>query len=203
MHRFDSCLYYGVWWSCLFESDNCDLNGSGIKATVYSRNYLYDVLAQLPRRPVEVLVVGCGGNGSAIAGGLPYLLQAMLAQGHPHGLHVTVMDGDVISPFNCIRQPYTKSEIGLNKAIVLVNRINLFWGLEWAAIPKALTRETLHPAYARYNEPRLRPDIVIGCVDTRAGSFRDRSDHPGPARIPQWRSCLRPGARHVPFGREW
>ncbi len=92
----------------------------------------------------------------------------MLAQGHPHGLHVTVMDGDVISPFNCIRQPFARSEIGLNKAIVLVNRINLFWGLEWAAIPKALTKETLHPEYARYNEPSLRPDIVIGCVDTRA-----------------------------------
>ena len=29
--------------------------------------------AELLRRPVRVLVVGCGGTGCAIAGGLPYL----------------------------------------------------------------------------------------------------------------------------------
>ena len=58
--------------------------------------------------------------------------------------------------------------MGINKAIVLVNRINLFWGLDWAAIPRALTDKTLHPEYAPYSDQRLRPDIVIGCVDTRA-----------------------------------
>jgi hypothetical protein len=31
---------------------------------------------ELLRRPVRVLVVGCGGNGSAITAGLPYLHQA-------------------------------------------------------------------------------------------------------------------------------
>ena len=123
---------------------------------------------ELLRRSVEVLVVGCGGNGSAIAAGLPYLHSAMLAQGHPYGLLVTVMDGDIISPFNCVRQPFAKGEVGINKAVVLVNRINLFWGLDWAAIPRALTEKTLHPEYASYGEQSLRPDIVIGCVDTRA-----------------------------------
>ena len=38
---------------------------------------------ELLRKTVEVLVVGCGGNGSAIVGGLPFLQQAMIAQGHP------------------------------------------------------------------------------------------------------------------------
>ncbi len=94
--------------------------------------------AELLERDVRVLVVGCGGNGSAIVAGLPYLHSAMLAQGHPYGLHVTVMDGDTVSPFNSVRQPFAKSEVGLNKAIVLVNRINLFWGLNWQAIPQAL-----------------------------------------------------------------
>jgi len=123
---------------------------------------------ELLRRTVEVLVVGCGGSGSAIAAGLPYLHSAMLAQGHPYGLHVTVMDGDTVSPFNCVRQPFARTETGINKAIVLVNRINLFWGLDWAAIPRALTEKTLHPEYTPYGEQCLRPDIVIGCVDTRA-----------------------------------
>ena len=64
-----------------------------------------------------MLVVGCGGTGSSILGGLPYLHQAMLVQGHPYGLHVTVMDGDKVSPFNCVRQPFSQGEIGLYKGI--------------------------------------------------------------------------------------
>jgi sulfur-carrier protein adenylyltransferase/sulfurtransferase len=123
---------------------------------------------ELLQREVRVLVVGCGGTGSAIVGGLPYMHLSMLAQGHPFGLHVTMMDGDAVSPFNSVRQPFAKSEVGLNKAIVLVNRINLFWGLIWQAIPQVLTAQTLAPSYTGYGEPHSRPDIVIGCVDTRA-----------------------------------
>jgi len=84
------------------------------------------------------------------------------------GCMLTVMDGDAVSAVNCVRQPFSKREVSLNKAIVLVNRINLFWGLRWTAIPRALTAQTLHPEYASYNERYLQPDIVIGCVDTRA-----------------------------------
>src|SRR5712691_9401217 len=120
---------------------------------------------ELLRREVRILVVGCGGTGSAILGGLPYLHQAMLAHGHPYGLSVTVMDGDTVSPFNCVRQPFSRSEIGLNKGIVLMSRINLFWGLRWMAVPRALTAETLTLPYAESDEPALRPDIVVGCVD--------------------------------------
>lgn len=56
----------------------------------------------------------------------------------------------------------------MNKAIVPVSRINLFWGSRWQAIPQALTAQALAPSYAGYGEQHLRPDIVIGCVDTRA-----------------------------------
>jgi PRTRC genetic system ThiF family protein len=113
---------------------------------------------ELLRKKVRVLIVGCGGNGSAVAAGLPYLHQALLAYGHPEGLHVTLLDPDVISPTNCVRQPFSRSEVGLHKAIVLANRLNLFWGLDWQGIPESL-------------DPRRKldgVDIVIGCVDTRA-----------------------------------
>src|SRR2546426_4943423 len=123
---------------------------------------------ELLQREVRVLVVGGGGTGSAILGGLTYLHLWMLAQGHPYALSVTVMDGDRISAANSVRQPFGRSEIGLYKAIVLVNRINLFWGLNWQAIPQALTPQTLAPSYAGYGEHHLRPDLVMGCVDTRA-----------------------------------
>jgi PRTRC genetic system ThiF family protein len=114
--------------------------------------------SELLRRRVRVLVVGCGGTGSAIAAGLPYLQHALIATGHPAGLHVTLMDGDAISPANSVRQPFARCEIGLNKAVVLVNRLNIFWGLDWEAVTEHLTEE----------HHLGEVDIVIGCVDTRS-----------------------------------
>ena len=113
--------------------------------------------SDLLKRKVRVLVVGCGGNGSSIAAGLPYLHQALLVYGHPEGLHVTLLDPDVISPTNCVRQPFSRSEIGLHKSVVLANRLNLFWGFDWEGIPERLDAKRKITGV----------DIVIGCVDTR------------------------------------
>ena len=116
----------------------------------------------LGRRPVRILVVGAGGTGSAIVMGLPYLHQAMRAWGHPYGLEVTLIDGDAVSETNCVRQPFSWSDVGQNKATVLINRINLFWGTKWNAQPTCFDDSTL-----RSNHDR-NPDLLIGCVDTRA-----------------------------------
>jgi PRTRC genetic system ThiF family protein len=89
-----------------------------------------------------------------------------VAHGHPGGLHVTVVDGDTISTANCVRQPFARSEIGQNKAIILVNRLNLFWGLKWEAIPVHLQPGTI--ISRGYSGHDLRAHIVVGCVDTRA-----------------------------------
>lgn len=116
----------------------------------------------LGRRPVRALVVGAGGSGSAIVMGLPYLDQAMKVWGHPGGLEVAMMDADTVSETNCVRQPFSTSDIGQNKATVLINRINLFWGLKWSAIPAFLDEHT------RWRSDDRGPDLLIGCVDTRA-----------------------------------
>jgi PRTRC genetic system ThiF family protein len=118
----------------------------------------HSISPELLRRPVRVLVVGCGGNGSAITAGLPYLHQAMLVHGHRGGLDVTLMDGDVVSPTNCVRQPFSQAEIGHSKVVVLVSRVNLFWGLNWHAVPEHFSSLTSLD----------RVDILIGCVDSRA-----------------------------------
>lgn len=117
----------------------------------------HQIHPELLKHKVRVLVVGCGGNGSAIASGLPYLNQALLAYGHPEGIHVTLLDPDLISPTNCVRQPFSQSEIGLYKSVVLANRLNMFWGVDWEGIPERLDTK------CRLDEA----DIVIGCVDTR------------------------------------
>jgi len=127
---------------------------------------IHRIHPELLERQVRVLVVGCGGTGSAVVAGLPYLHQLLVAHGHPGGLHVTVVDGDTISPANCVRQPFARSEIGQNKSIVLVNRLNLFWGLKWEAVPAHLRSGTF--ISRSYSGDDLRAHIVIGCVDTRA-----------------------------------
>jgi PRTRC genetic system ThiF family protein len=114
----------------------------------------------LENRCVQVLVVGAGGTGSAIVMGLPYLDQAMRAWGRSGGLDVWMMDADTVTETNCVRQPFSLSDIGLKKTTVLVNRINLFWGTAWKALPIHLDRR------ARITD--IHPDIVIGCVDSRA-----------------------------------
>ena len=54
----------------------------------------------------------------------------------------------------------------MNKAIVLVNRLNLFWGLKWEAVPAYLRPGTF--ISRSYSGDDLRAHIVVGCVDTRA-----------------------------------
>jgi PRTRC genetic system ThiF family protein len=125
-------------------------------AKTQTRTTEHHIPASLLDKKVRVTVVGCGGTGSAIAAGLPHLHQAMLAWGHPHGLHVTLVDGDRISRTNCVRQPFSESEIGLYKSTVLATRINLFWGLGWEGVPEFLDEGWRHET-----------DILIGCVDSR------------------------------------
>ena len=95
-------------------------------ATKSNREIEHQIPASLLEKKVRITVVGCGGTGSAIAAGLPHLHQAMLASGHPYGLDVTLIDGDRISRTNCVRQPFSESEIGLYKSTVLATRGNLF-----------------------------------------------------------------------------
>ena len=128
---------------------------------------------ELLRRRVRILVVGCGGTGSAIAAGLPYLQHALIANGHPGGLHVTLMDGDTISPTNCVRQAFSRSETGLHKVVVMVNRLNIFWGFDWEAVP----------AHFGPQDKIERADIVIGCVDTQAARAAIQAATTGDSRV--------------------
>ena len=111
------------------------------------------------RAMYRVAVIGCGGTGAALIGGLPFLHQSLTAMGHP-GLQVIVADGDKVSATNCVRQPFSESEIGLFKSTVLVNRLNLFWGLNWQASTEYVTRKS-----------QGKVDILISCVDTRKARF--------------------------------
>jgi len=130
----------------------------------------------MQHRSIRVAVIGCGGNGSVIAMGLPYIHHALVAAGHPGGLDVTLMDGDTISASNCVRQPFSISEVGLNKSVVLASRINLFWGLRWKAAPN----------YLASGQGIENTDVVITCVDTRAARATANSLVVGNAGVSYW-----------------
>jgi tRNA A37 threonylcarbamoyladenosine dehydratase len=108
--------------------------------------------------------------------GLPYIHQTLLLAGHAGGLDVTLIDGDTVSPSNCIRQPFSHSEIGLIKSVVLASRINLFWGLQWKAIQEYVT--TSHKVE--------EADIVLSCVDTRSARADIEDMVGGNATVSYW-----------------
>jgi PRTRC genetic system ThiF family protein len=104
---------------------------------------------------VDVAVVGCGGTGSMILSGLARLHLSMIALGHPGGLNVTAYDPDNVSDANVGRQLFWPGDVGTNKAIALINRLNVGFRLDWKAEPENFKRS-------------YGVDIVIGCVDSRA-----------------------------------
>ena len=112
----------------------------------------------LLQRKVTVMLVGAGGTGSHVLRRLTNLHLAMVELGHPEGLDVTVFDPDVVSETNVGRQAFYPSDVGLSKAQILVHRCNSLMQTKWQARQEKLTASTTFSA-----------DIVIGCVDNRAG----------------------------------
>ena len=109
-----------------------------------------------PRHPVTVFVIGAGGTGSQVITNLARMSMALQALGHP-GLHVTVFDPDTVSQANIGRQLFSETELGLNKAVSLVTRINRFFGYAWTAEPQCFPSRN-------YSENNTA-NIIITCTD--------------------------------------
>jgi PRTRC genetic system ThiF family protein len=91
-----------------------------------------DILQYLvnPTHPVSIALIGAGATGCEVARHLARMNGSLIELGHP-GFHVTASDPDVIGSENIFRQPYTKNEIGMNKAVQLITRINRSFGTQW------------------------------------------------------------------------
>jgi PRTRC genetic system ThiF family protein len=105
---------------------------------------------------VQVAVIGAGGTGSQLMNNLVRLHLALIALGHPGGLHVTLWDDDIVSAANVGRQSFYPGDIGSPKASTIVNRINMAFQLNWSSQVQRLNGESA-----------LKAQIVIGCVDNR------------------------------------
>jgi PRTRC genetic system ThiF family protein len=111
--------------------------------------------------PTRIALVGAGGNGSQMVTCLARMDRALRSLGLP-ALHVTVYDPDRVSQSNVGRQLFYPDDVGQSKAICLVHRANLGFGLAWEAMPSRYA-----PNQAA-NYGAVDADILITCVDTGA-----------------------------------
>lgn len=114
----------------------------------FTDNYIIN-----PRHRVTVTLVGAGGTGSQMLHSLARIDYALYKLGHP-GLNVTVYDDDIVTEANVGRQLFSPCDVGLNKADVLVSRINTFFGIDWLSEAKAYDCNTEEGS-----------NILITCVD--------------------------------------
>lgn len=108
-----------------------------------------------PGHKVTVNLAGVGGTGSQVLTGLARISEALRSMGHP-GLHVRAWDDDIVTEANIGRQLFASSDIGMSKAVVLVTRINRFFGYEWEARSEVFGG-------------REDSNITISCIDTAMG----------------------------------
>lgn len=112
-----------------------------------------------PHHPVTIFVIGAGGTGSQVITNLARMNMALQAMGHP-GLHITVYDPDIVTEANIGRQLFCEPELGENKAIALVTRINQFFGYTWNA------ENCCYPSRGNRNkDSRSLANIIITCTD--------------------------------------
>lgn len=122
----------------------------------YSHNYLIS-----PMHRITVAVIGAGGTGSQLLPELARIDYALYKLGHP-GLFVTVYDDDIVTEANIGRQLFSTSDIGLSKAMVLIDRINSFYGLDWVSRTERYPNNTDFVAH----------NITLTCVDNVASRIK-------------------------------
>jgi PRTRC genetic system ThiF family protein len=118
-----------------------------------------------PTNPVSVYLIGAGGTGSEMLRKLGRMNEAMNALGHP-GLQVTLIDDDRVSEANLVRQEFGEAELGMHKAVALINRINEFHGTNWKAAAQRFTSTNC----GRLPDGSMA-NLYISCTDTVSSRF--------------------------------
>jgi len=112
-------------------------------------NYFFN-----PTHPITISLIGVGGTGSLLLARLARLDYALQQLGHP-GIYVKAFDADVVEPMNIGRQLFTPIDIGQNKVLCSLTKINNAFGLQWEGIPVDAT--------SLGND--IHSNIIISCVD--------------------------------------
>jgi PRTRC genetic system ThiF family protein len=130
------------------------------KAMHYTDNYLIN-----PTNPITVNLIAAGGTGSRMLTELARVSHSLIALGHA-GLQVNLYDNDIVTTANQGRQLFTDTEVGLPKAVALINRTNRFFGTNWKAVAEQFSTTNLKSL-----PNRGKANIYISCVDTVSARF--------------------------------
>lgn len=118
-----------------------------------------------PTNPIEVNLIGAGGTGSQVLTALARMNHALNELDHV-GLSVKLWDDDMITEANLGRQLFAECELGLQKSVALINRINRFFGTNWKAETTKFERDNLGRM-----QKNMRSAIYISCVDNVKARF--------------------------------
>ncbi|MFL5731071.1 MAG: PRTRC system ThiF family protein [Cytophagaceae bacterium] len=116
-----------------------------------AKHFLWEYLWE-PQHPIYISVIGAGGTGSQMITQLARINHSLKALGHP-GLFVIAYDPDLVTEANLGRQLFSPADLGRNKATVLIERVNRFFGTEWDSQERKFSME---------DKPG---NIIITCVD--------------------------------------
>ena len=111
----------------------------------------------------NVIVVGCGGTGSAFLQKLARYQAASDAN-----IIVTIIDGEKVERKNLKRQMFFEDSIGEFKAKELANLAADCYGEEWNYVPEYLLDTKLINKINSASTSYQRVDILVGCVDNHA-----------------------------------
>jgi PRTRC genetic system ThiF family protein len=113
-------------------------------------------------RLLKLVLVGCGGTGSWLAGGIARVAWELKRMGRQ--VEVQFWDFDRVGSQNVPRQCFAPCEIGLFKAETLALRYGAAWGINIAAYlqPFDPSRLQVKGYYYSHNQPLT---ILLGAVD--------------------------------------
>lgn len=118
-----------------------------------------------PTNPVTINLIGAGGTGSQVLTALARKNHALTELNHA-GLSVRLWDDDLVTEANLGRQLFAESEMGFHKSVVLINRINRFFGTNWKAETQRFEKDSLGKI-----QSNMKSVIYISCVDSVKSRF--------------------------------
>jgi len=120
-------------------------------------------------KPVKVIMIGAGGTGSYVAMHLYRLAHCL-----DRHVRIIIADGDSVEEKNLVRQHFTVSDLGANKARALAERYAAAFRMEAEYIPdfiedKGRLLGLVKPGYLPGAKGTIVPSremvILLGCVD--------------------------------------
>lgn len=120
-------------------------------------HYLDQYIASAQHK-ITINVVGCGGTGSHVLTNLAMMNYSLVKLGR-QPLFVRAWDPDEVTEHNVGRQIFSPADIGRNKAEVLIERINRFYGLHWHHMDDTFS-------LTGGGHARMGANFTISCVDT-------------------------------------